>query len=148
MKCEEVLNSLSAYADKELDEKKRKTISSHLEECNSCKKAFKELIDLEKLFEDIPDLEPGLGFNAVIMGRIKEKIFISGKLIRNLAYSFVFFIFLIFGAYFYDIQGGYSMQDNRSDYCASGEILKGQDLSILSLDLDRIFYTGEISNEK
>ena len=56
--CEKVLDLLNQYADGELNESDALLVRAHLEICPSCKKAYEELLEIEKLFEEAKEEAP------------------------------------------------------------------------------------------
>jgi len=58
MKCREVRDRLSAFADGELEGDERKAIASHLEHCDSCSHEYGELLRLADLLSSLETVEP------------------------------------------------------------------------------------------
>ena len=56
--CEKILDLLNQYADGELGESDAQLVSAHLEVCPSCKKAYEELLEIEKLFGEATEEAP------------------------------------------------------------------------------------------
>ena len=56
--CEKVLDLLNQYADGELVESDAQLVRAHLELCPSCKKAYEELLEIEKLFCEAKEEAP------------------------------------------------------------------------------------------
>lgn len=55
--CEEVLELLSLYIDKELDDVTVKAVEEHIESCSSCKAELCQLIEIVKMCNDIDEVE-------------------------------------------------------------------------------------------
>lgn len=138
---------LSPYQDGELGEIKRISVKNHLAECTDCNSAYRELEDIKNMVSGMREIEPDSAFNAKIMGKIGETRTYFGKLIGNLAYSFIFFIFFSLGAYFYLIPE-YSNRGFEKSLSFSSEILKSQDFSVLDLDLSSFLFKGDDFHEK
>ena len=70
--CEKILDLINQYIDGELNESDAKLVRAHIENCSSCKKAYLELLELEKLFEEAKDDAPAELFEAV-MAKVREE---------------------------------------------------------------------------
>ena len=76
--CEKVLDLLNQYADGELDESDALLVRAHLEICPSCKKAYEELLEIEKLFEEAKEEAPAELCESV-MAKIKSEPIVNAK---------------------------------------------------------------------
>jgi len=71
--CERVADLLSEYIDGGLDAKDAEFVRAHIENCAECRKAYGELLALEKLFDEAAEEVPE-GFLSSVMERVaKEK---------------------------------------------------------------------------
>ena len=76
--CEKVLDLLNQYADGELNESDALLVRAHLEICPSCKKAYEELLEIEKLFEEAKEEAPKELCESV-MAKIKSEPIVNAK---------------------------------------------------------------------
>ena len=76
--CEKVLDLLNQYADGELGESDTLLVRAHLEICPSCKKAYEELLEIEKLFEEAKEEAPAEICEGV-MAKIKSEPIVNAK---------------------------------------------------------------------
>ena len=56
--CEKVLDILNEYIDGELNESDALFVRAHLDSCEACRKAYIELLEIEKLFENTAEEAP------------------------------------------------------------------------------------------
>ena len=61
---------LSAFADKELDEKQEKEIRFHLENCSSCQRELEEIFQADSVVNNWPEIEPSNAFNRNFWNKI------------------------------------------------------------------------------
>lgn len=76
--CEKVLDLLNQYADGELNESDALLVRAHLEICPSCKKAYEELLEIGKLFEEAKEEAPAELCESV-MAKIKSEPIVNAK---------------------------------------------------------------------
>lgn len=76
--CEKVLDLLNQYADGELNESDALLVRAHLEICPSCQKAYEELLEIEKLFEEAKEEAPAELCES-IMAKIKSEPIVNAK---------------------------------------------------------------------
>jgi predicted anti-sigma-YlaC factor YlaD len=100
--CDAVTALLSRYQDNELDRDMQEKISSHLRECDACRKELESLEQVTHQVKQLPEVEPALNFTAVVIGKIIEKEEEKTRWFKlpSLAYSFVFILFLLLGVWF------------------------------------------------
>jgi anti-sigma factor RsiW len=70
MKCEQVSNELIAYLDRRMDSAERREVEEHLAGCASCRKRAEEFRAISSLMDEMPVIEPSLGFDARIRQRV------------------------------------------------------------------------------
>ena len=71
--CEKVLELLNQYFDGELSESDTAFVRAHLENCHSCKKAYDELLEIEKLLTNATEDAPAELCGAVMTKLRTEK---------------------------------------------------------------------------
>lgn len=100
--CDAVTALLSRYQDNELDREMQEKISTHLLECDACRKELESLEQVTHQVKQLPEVETALNFTAVVMGKIieKEEEKIGWFKLPSLAYSLVFILFLLLGVWF------------------------------------------------
>lgn len=67
--CEKVLDLLNQYIDGELNADDAELVRAHIETCGSCKKAYGELLELGKIFEEATEDAP-----AELCGAVMAKV--------------------------------------------------------------------------
>lgn len=70
MKCEEVSNELIAYLDHRMDSAERHEVEEHLAGCEACRARTNEFRRVWKVMDEVPFIEPSLGFDARIRQRV------------------------------------------------------------------------------
>lgn len=70
MKCEEVSNELIAYLDHRMDSAERREVEEHLAGCVACRARAGEFRQVWKVMDEVPAIEPSLGFDARIRQRV------------------------------------------------------------------------------
>jgi anti-sigma factor RsiW len=70
MKCEEISNELIAYLDHRLDSAERREVEDHLANCAACRARADEFRQVWKVMDEVPAIEPSLGFDARIRQRV------------------------------------------------------------------------------
>lgn len=70
MKCQDVSNELIAYLDRRINSADRAEIEHHLLACAACRARAAEFRSLWGLLDEMPAVEPSLGFDA----RIRERV--------------------------------------------------------------------------
>ena len=70
MKCEQVSKELIAYLDRRMDSAERREVEEHLASCASCRKRAEEFRAISNLMDEMPVIEPSLGFDARIRQRV------------------------------------------------------------------------------
>lgn len=135
--CDAVTALLSRYQDNELDREMQVKISSHLLECEACRKELESLEQVTHRVKQLPEVETAVNFAAVVMGKIieKEEEKIGWFKLPSLAYSFVFILFLLLGIWFNsslgNINGG-SPQNQPETYMAQ-LLTESQDLRLINV---------------
>lgn len=71
--CEEYAAALSAFADGELNEPERGALLAHLEHCEGCREQLSELMVMQAMFEDLPELDAPQGFAESVLARVHEE---------------------------------------------------------------------------
>jgi hypothetical protein len=72
MKCKETLLELEAYLNGELEEKKSKAISEHLEKCINCKRELDALLQQNETLKQLEPIEPSPNFDTVFWQKVTE----------------------------------------------------------------------------
>lgn len=72
-KCDEILELLSLYIDKELDDERVKMVQEHVEACSSCKSELEQLYEVVKLCNDVDEVELPEGFKDVLHQRLNSE---------------------------------------------------------------------------
>jgi anti-sigma factor RsiW len=70
MKCEEVSKELIGYLDRRMNSAERQEVEDHLLGCEACRTRVEEFRGVWNLLEEVPALEPSLGFDA----RVRERV--------------------------------------------------------------------------
>lgn len=80
-KCNEIIELLSPYIDKELSKEEEKEVKKHLDECSECSTEYTELLELKNLMEKIgeEEIEAPEGFVESVMKKIEEENIIPKK---------------------------------------------------------------------
>jgi predicted anti-sigma-YlaC factor YlaD len=135
--CDTVSALLSRYQDNELDRDMQVKISTHLLECDACRKELESLEQVTHQVKQLPEVDTAVNFSAVLMGKIieKEKEKIRWFKLPSLAYSFVFILFLLLGAWFTSSLGdinGASGQNQTETYIAQ-LLTESQNLHLINV---------------
>jgi anti-sigma factor RsiW len=69
MKCKDIIRSLSAYSDGELDRDARSRIAAHLEKCSDCTHALERLSKIWEILDWLPEAEPNPHFYIRLKAR-------------------------------------------------------------------------------
>ncbi len=70
MKCENVSKELIAYLDRRASSAERSMVEEHLAECANCHARAEELRTLWSVMDEMPVIEPSLGFDARLRQRV------------------------------------------------------------------------------
>jgi len=70
MKCKKVKRKLSAYLDRELESKKKRTISEHLERCPDCRKELVILSQQDEFLEQLETIKPSPDFHTAFWQKV------------------------------------------------------------------------------
>jgi len=70
MKCEQVSDELIAYLDRRMDSAERREVEEHLAGCAACRARAEEFRSISSVMDEMPAIEPSLGFDA----RIRERV--------------------------------------------------------------------------
>jgi anti-sigma factor RsiW len=73
MKCEDVSKELIAYLDRRANSAERHNVEEHLSACSDCRTRAEELRRLWNVLDEVPMVEPSLGFDARMRARIAEE---------------------------------------------------------------------------
>ena len=73
MKCEDVSKELIAYLDRRANSAERHDVEEHLSACSDCRTRAEELRRLWNVLDEVPMVEPSLGFDARMRARIAEE---------------------------------------------------------------------------
>jgi len=73
MKCEDVSKELIAYLDRRANSAERHDVEEHLSACSGCRTRAEELRRLWNVLDEVPMVEPSLGFDARMRARIAEE---------------------------------------------------------------------------
>lgn len=72
MRCDKVKELLSFYIDNELDNETSKEIKNHIEVCGECKREYEDLVVIQKLLSETPQVELPTGFKAELHDKLIE----------------------------------------------------------------------------
>jgi anti-sigma factor RsiW len=72
-KCEDVSKQLIAYLDRRASSADRSEVEAHLAACSACHQRAEDFRKLWGVLDEMPVLEPSLGFDARIRARIAEE---------------------------------------------------------------------------
>ena len=72
-KCEEVSKQLIAYLDRRANSADRHEVEEHLAACSACHQRAEDFRKLWGVLDEVPLVEPSLGFDARIRARIAEE---------------------------------------------------------------------------
>src|SRR5271163_748561 len=72
-KCEEVSKQLIAYLDRRANSADRHEVEEHLAACSACHERAEDFRKLWGVLDEVPVVEPSLGFDARIRARIAEE---------------------------------------------------------------------------
>lgn len=72
-KCEEVSKQLIAYLDRRANSADRHEVEEHLAACSTCHQRAEDFRKLWGVLDEVPLVEPSLGFDARIRARIAEE---------------------------------------------------------------------------
>lgn len=70
MNCEEVSKELVGYLDRRANSAERRQVEDHLLECAACRVRAEEFRGVWSVLEELPAIEPSLGFDA----RVRERV--------------------------------------------------------------------------
>jgi anti-sigma factor RsiW len=68
--CDDISKGLIAYLDQRANPAERHDVEEHLTGCAACRTRAEEFRALWKVMEDVPAVEPSLGFNARVRQRV------------------------------------------------------------------------------
>jgi len=72
-KCEDVSKQLIAYLDRRANSAERREVEQHLAACSMCHERAEDFRKLWGVLDEVPLVEPSLGFDARIRARIAEE---------------------------------------------------------------------------
>jgi len=72
-KCEDVSKQLIAYLDRRANSAERHEVEEHLAACSACHQRAEDFRKLWGVLDEVPLVEPSLGFDARIRARIAEE---------------------------------------------------------------------------
>ncbi len=64
------LPKISSYLDKELSEAERLEMEAHLRACAECKGELESMQGLDRLIQELPEVEPGPGFDSAFWKKV------------------------------------------------------------------------------
>lgn len=70
MKCHEVENVLIAYLDRRANSAERRELEEHLADCAPCRTRAEEFRKVWNVLDEVPSIEPSLGFDARLRQRV------------------------------------------------------------------------------
>jgi anti-sigma factor RsiW len=70
MNCERIETMLVAYLDGKARESERREVEAHLEACAACRKRAEEFRRVWSVLDEVPAVEPSLGFDARVRQRV------------------------------------------------------------------------------
>jgi anti-sigma factor RsiW len=68
--CEDISKGLIAYLDQRANPAERRDVEAHIASCAACRTRAEEFRALWKAMEEVPAVEPSLGFNARVRQRV------------------------------------------------------------------------------
>jgi anti-sigma factor RsiW len=69
MKCEDISKELIAYLDRRANSAERRAVENHLGACAACRARAEDLRKLWSVLDEMPVIEPSLGFDARLRAR-------------------------------------------------------------------------------
>jgi anti-sigma factor RsiW len=72
-KCEDISNQLIAYLDRRASSADRVEVEAHLAQCRACHERAEGFRKLWGVLDEVPLIEPSLGFDARIRARVAEE---------------------------------------------------------------------------
>jgi hypothetical protein len=73
MKCEEVSKQLMGYLDRRTVSAGRREVEDHFLTCVACRRRAEEFRELWRVLDEMPVVEPSLGFNARLRERLRAE---------------------------------------------------------------------------
>ena len=70
MRCDQIEDQLSAYADGELDTGTHAVVEAHLSQCDSCRKMHRWVVTFHRLTAQVPEEAPSEEFHVQLMARV------------------------------------------------------------------------------
>jgi anti-sigma factor RsiW len=70
MKCFDASKDLIGYLDRRANSAERREVEAHLTSCASCRARAEELREVWNVLDEVPSVEPSLGFDARLRQRI------------------------------------------------------------------------------
>lgn len=70
MKCQRVLDMLTAYIDQQLSDEQRALVSSHLETCEQCQEIFRRMQMVTSFLNEVEEVEPPADLKLNVMSEI------------------------------------------------------------------------------
>jgi anti-sigma factor RsiW len=70
MKCQEAANELIAYLDRRTSSADRQQLEEHLATCSPCRMRAEEFRKVWNVLDEVPSIEPSLGFDARLRQRV------------------------------------------------------------------------------
>jgi anti-sigma factor RsiW len=75
MKCEDVSRELIPYLDRRANSAERREVEEHLASCVACRARAEEFRKLWNVLDEVPAIEPSLGFNA----RVRQSVAVEPR---------------------------------------------------------------------
>lgn len=73
MKCFEIQTAFDSYLDGDLTPKESKIIETHLNSCAACKQDFDDAIQVRKVLNELPVVEPDTGFEQRVLAEVRRQ---------------------------------------------------------------------------
>lgn len=73
MKCQEVEKDLIGYLDRRANSAERRAVEDHLAACGACRTRAEQLRGIWSVLEEMPVIEPSVGFDARVRARVAEE---------------------------------------------------------------------------
>jgi predicted anti-sigma-YlaC factor YlaD len=73
MKCEEASRDLIGYLDRRANSAERRAVEDHLASCAACRAYAEQLRGLWSVLDDVPAVEPSIGFDARVRARVAQE---------------------------------------------------------------------------
>ncbi len=100
MKCEDIQKELEAFVDNDIDATQKNDIQAHLDECQDCSQALRQLIGLSRTLHTWPEIEPSPTMYEKLKTQVeayessRTKIF-TGSFAKKAAFRFAEIVVIV-----------------------------------------------------